>query len=416
MVSVVANAVRKTTTGYVTSSIGTTSVSTSRSYFAKNFLSTYLFFHNKVNGYLYSNAGVLTSPAGLPTGPYVSGTVFLDNYFFVGTTNNRIYSCAVGDPTTWNALDYASFEQSADTLVGIAKHLNYLVAFGASSTQFFYDAANASGTPLAIAQSYSNEVGCASGDSIVTTDNTVVWVGTSSAYGRAVYLMDGTTPVKVSTVNIDKHLESDGLGKVSAYSYKFGGHTLYILTLHNSNETLGYDLNEKIWYQWTQYAMMSSDQPNAGTYQESYFRPTFYAEVAGVPYLLDDDTATIYYFSTTNYQDNGQAIYCRTVTDIVDNGTTKRKFYGRLEVIGDKVSGTMQIRHTGDDYNTWSNYRSVDLNASRAQTYLGGSDRRRAWEFLCTSNCALRLDGAEIDFRVGEMDQEQGVGGGRYRR
>jgi hypothetical protein len=116
------------------------------------------------------------------------------------------------------------------------------------------------------------------------------------------------------------------------------------------------------------------------------------------------------------YQDAGQPIYCRTVTDISDNGSTKRKFFGRLEIIGDKVAGIMQIRHSGNDYNTWSDYRSVDLNAPRAQVYLSGADRRRAWEFLCTSNVPLRLDGAEIDFRIGEMDQEQEVGGGRYRR
>ena len=132
--------------------------------------------------------------------------------------------------------------------------------------------------------------------------------------------------------------------------------------------------------------------------------------------MLDDDTANLYYFSTGVYQDNGQPIYCRTVTDIIDNGVTKRKFYGRLEIIGDKVAGTMQVRHSGDDYKTWSSYRSVDLNASRPQVYLSGSDRRRAWEFLVTSNVPLRLDGAEIDFRIGEMDQEQQVGGGRYRR
>lgn len=109
-------------------------------------------------------------------------------------------------------------------------------------------------------------------------------------------------------------------------------------------------------------------------------------------------------------------IYCRAVTDIIDNGITKRKFYGRLEVIGDKVAGIMQVRHTGDDYNNWSSYRPINLNASRSQIYLSGSDRRRAWEFLCISNVPLRLDNVEVDFRIGEMDQEQEVGGGRYRR
>ena len=361
--------------------------------------------------------GVLT-PAlnSFPDGPYVSGVVFLDNYVFIGTATNRIYNSALGDPTTWGALDYLTFEQTTDTLVGIAKHLNYLVAFGKVSTQFFYDQANASASPLGVAASYTSEVGCANGDSIVATSNTVLWVGTSKTFGRSVYIMDGVSAIRVSTANIDRHLEADGLSNVTAYCYTIDGHTLYILTLHNTNQTLVYDMTEKMWYTWTQYSIQSNDQPNPGTYQESYFRPTFYAEVNNVPYVLDDDTGTLYYFDVNTYQDNGQSIYCRTVTDIMDNGSTKRKFYGRLEIIGDKVAATMQIRHSGDDYNTWSNYRTVDLNASRSQVYLSGADRRRAWEFLVTSNAPLRLDAAEVDFRIGEMDQEQAVGGGRYRK
>lgn len=403
--------------GYAATGVGSTSGSANPVYFAKTFLETYLFIQNGVNGYLYSSASVFTTLGGtFPSGPFVPGAVFLDDYIFVGTTNNRIYNCAVGDPTTWNALDFVSFNQASDNLVGITKHLNYLVAFGKASMLFYYDAGNPSGSPLGLAESYTAEIGCASGDSIVSTDNTVIWVGTSKTSGRSVYIMDGVSPIKVSTHNIDKHLEADSLSQVSAYCYKFNGHTCYVLTLHGTNhKTLVYDLNSKMWYTWTQYSMQSNDQPNPGTYQESYFRATYYSEVLGVSYMLDDDTATLYTPSTTTYQDNGQPIYCRAVTDIVDNGTTKRKFYGRLEIIGDKVVGTMQVRHSGDDYNTWSSYRSIDLNAPRSQVYLSGADRRRAWEFLVTSNCALRLDGAEIDFRIGEMDQEQSVGGQNYR-
>lgn len=363
--------------------------------------------------------GVLTpSLNSFPAGPYVSGAVFLDNYIFIGTTNNRIYNSNLGDPTTWEALSYISFEQTADTLVGIVKHLNYLVAFGNNSTQFFYDTGNAVGSPLGLAASYTSEIGCASGDSIVATSNTVLWIGTTKTYGKCVYTMDGVSAVKVSTSNIDRHLEADDLSYVTAYCYKVSGHTLYILTLHNTQKTLVYDLDEKQWYTWTQYAMASNTQPNPGTYYESYFRGTYYAEMNNIPYVLDDDNATLYYFSTTTYQDNGQPIYCRSVTDIRDNGSTKRKFYGRCEIVGDKVEGgVMQISHTGNDYASYSTPRSVDLNAPRAQVYLSGADRRRAWQFLCTSNVPLRLDAAEIDFRIGEMDQEQAVGSGtQYRR
>ena len=363
--------------------------------------------------------GVLTpSLNSFPAGPFVSGAVFLDNYIFIGTTDNRIYNSNLGDPTTWQALSYLKFEQTADTLVGIVKHLNYLVAFGNNSTQFFYDAGTYPGSPLALAQSYTSEIGCASGDSIVATSNTVLWIGKTKTYGKCVYAMDGVSATKVSTSNIDRHLEADDLSYVTAYCYKVSGHTLYILTLHNTQKTLVYDLDEKQWYTWTQYAMASNTQPNPGTYYESYFRGTYYAEINNVPYVLDDDNAKLYYFSTNIYQDDGQSIYCRSVTDIKDNGSTKRKFYGRCEIVGDKVQGgVMQISHTGNDYASYSTPRSVNLNAPRSQVYLSGADRRRAWQFLCTSNVPLRLDAAEIDFRIGEMDQEQAVGGGtQYRK
>ena len=363
--------------------------------------------------------GVLTpSLNSFPAGPFVSGAVFLDNYIFIGTTDNRIYNSNLGDPTTWEALSYLSFEQTADTLVGIVKHLNYLVAFGNNSTQFFYDVGNSVGSPLGLAASYTSEIGCASGDSIVATSNTVLWIGKTRTYGKCVYAMDGVSATKVSTSNIDRHIEADDLSYVTAYCYKVSGHTLYILTLHNTQKTLVYDLDEKQWYTWTQYAMASNTQPNLGTYYESYFRGTYYAEMDNIPYVLDDDNAKLYYFSTNIYQDDGQSIYCRSVTDIKDNGSTKRKFYGRCEIVGDKVEGgVMQISHTGNDYASYSTPRSVDLNAPRSQVYLSGADRRRAWQFLCTSNVPLRLDAAEIDFRIGEMDQEQAVGGGtQYRK
>ena len=367
---------------------------------------------------LGSNGVLKPSLNSFPAGPFVSGAVFLDNYIFIGTTDNRIYNSNLGDPTTWEALSYLSFEQTADTLVGIVKHLNYLVAFGNNSTQFFYDAGTYPGSPLALAQSYTSEIGCASGDSIVATSNTVLWIGKTRTYGKCVYAMDGVSATKVSTSNIDRHIEADDLSYVTAYCYKVSGHTLYILTLHNTQKTLVYDLDEKQWYTWTQYAMASNTQPNPGTYYESYFRGTYYAEMDNIPYVLDDDNAKLYYFSTNIYQDDGQPIYCRSVTDIRDNGSTKRKFYGRCEIVGDKVQGgVMQISHTGNDYASYSTPRSVDLNAPRSQVYLSGADRRRAWQFLCTSNVPLRLDAAEIDFRIGEMDQEQAVGGGtQYRK
>ena len=369
-----------------------------------------LTFTNQGTGFSAS-----TTLTNIPAGPYVPGCVFLDGYVFLGiAATNRIYNSNLGDPINWNALNYVTFEQSNDQLVAIAKHINYLVAFGQKSTQFFYDAANATGSPLALANSYTSEIGCASGDSIVSTSNTVLWISTSSAYGRSVSMMEGVVAKRISTDYIDRHLLASNLTNVKAFAYTHSGHTLYILTLTDIGQTLVYDLTIGEWYSWTQFATQTDAEASSGTTSEYYFRPGFHAILNGVPYCLDSYNSKLYQLSSTTYQDDSQPMYCRTVTDLADNGTTKRKFYGRLELIGDKVAGgTMFVSHTGNDYKDYSYSRAVNLNADRAQVYQCGADRRRAWQFLSTSNVPLRLEAAEIDFDIGEMDQTQNVGGGR---
>jgi hypothetical protein len=70
----------------------------------------------------------------------------------------------------------------------------------------------------------------------------------------------------------------------------------------------------------------------------------------------------------------------------------------------------MTVSFSQDDYNTWSTGRAVNLQASRSQLYMNGASRRRAYQFLSTSNVPIRLEAAELDFDIGEMDQSQGMG------
>ena len=357
-----------------------------------------------------SGSGVNATASSLlsyfPTTGLVAGVAFLDAYVFVGTPDGRVYSCNVGDPTIWNPLDYITAESESDQSVAICKHLNYVMNFGQWSLEFFYDNANPIDSPLAAATSYKVEIGCANGDSVVPFEQTVAWIGTSLSNGKGIFLLDGTAPTRISTAYIDRILGNSDMSKVTAYSFKMNGHMFYVCSLHDLNITLVYDFNEKMWNQWTMYAVGTATSGVTGIYAEQYFRPSYFTKVNNDYYLLDDDNGTMYTMSDLYYTDAGAPIYYRAVSDIVDNGTTKRKFYQRLEIVGDKVGAIMKVRHTGNDYKTWSNYRSVDLSKPRAQIYLGGADRRRAWEFLCTDAVPLRLDSAEIDFKIGEIENE----------
>jgi len=335
-----------------------------------------------------------------PTGGLNPGAVFLDSYVVISTPSGRVYTSNVGNPAIWNPLDYVTAEAEPDQSTGIAKHLNYVLDYGQWSLEFFYDAANPTGSPLSPAPSYRIEIGCPNGNSIVSFEQSVIWIGSSKAEGTGVFMLDGVAPTKVSDEYIDRILGNSDLQYVTAYVFKFNGHLFYVLTLHDLNVTIVYDISQQAWVQWTMYAIGDEDSGVPGIYAEQYFRPSYYAGNNGIYYVLDDDNGTLYTMSDTYYSDAGAPIYYRSVTSIIDNGLTKRKFYNRVEIVGDKVGATMNIRRSDDDYQNWSPYRTVDLSKPRPQIYQTGQARRRAWEFLCTENVPLRLETAEIDFEI----------------
>lgn len=366
---------------------------------------------------------------GFPQGGLVPGVAYLDTYTVVGQSNGRLYCSFVNDPSSWNALAYVTSYSEPNALVGISKHLNYVAAFSQWSTNFFYDSGTSTQltssntvsavvtSPLSPVNTYGFEIGCANGQSIAQLEQSIVWVGQSKDTGPAVYMLEGLSPVKVSSAYIERILETSNLTAMTSYVFKFNGHTFYVLTLGDLNVTIVYDIGEKTWYNWTYYTMGDSSSGVSGLYAEQYFRASYYSGSYGQSsgsnigtnyFFLDDDNGIIYTIDEANYNDAGAPIYFRVVTPLIDSGSTKRKFHRSLEIVGDKVPANMKIRHSDDDYNTWSSYRSVTLNQERPIIHQLGQSRRRAYEFLCTDNQPLRFESAELNYDIGEM---QGQGG-----
>ena len=68
------------------------------------------------------------------------------------TPNGDIYQSALEDASSWNALDFIGSQIEPDSGVYLAKFQNYIAAFKGWSTEFFYDAANATGSILSPVQ------------------------------------------------------------------------------------------------------------------------------------------------------------------------------------------------------------------------------------------------------------------------
>ena len=136
---------------------------------------------------------------------------------------------------------------------------------------------------------------------------------------------------------------------------------------------------------------------------ETILDGVFYAAWNNAHYTIDNIDGKVYNISETAYIDDAGPIQFRVRSNLFDAESTKRKFISRLEIVGDKIGTTLNIRHTDDDYNNWSQYRNVDLNATRSVLYQNGSFRRRAYEFFNADNVPLRLQACEIDAEAGSL-------------
>ncbi len=190
----------------------------------------------------------------------VPGIVYLDGYFCVMDEQGVIYNSAEDDPSVWNALEHLTAQSESGAGKALFKSINYMVAFKEWSTEFFYNAGNEPpGSPFSPVENAHTLVGCAQGWSVADVSGNLLWVAQEKKQkGRSVYMMRGIEQAKVSTPSIDRILDRDSLAEVYAYGMKLGGHSLYVLTLAISNITLVYDLDSKVWSQWTSLTVGSA--------------------------------------------------------------------------------------------------------------------------------------------------------------
>ena len=385
------------------------------------------------------------------------GCAFLDGRFFVMNLAGEIYQSALENAASWSALEFIGSQVEPDAGVYLAKYNSYLMALKTYSTEFFYDAANATGSILAPVQNATFKVGCASEDSVKELAGTVVWMGqTEDGFGRGIFRLNGQSPEKISTSQIDKILNSDALTTVYSWGANVGSHLLYGITLVASAVTLVYDFTTGIWSYFT-YLVSSgvnktvtaittagvvtsaahgysdgdivllastnsdfngwhvatdittntfqvqatgtafSGSGTATKHTESYFPVSSSTAQGGKQYMQHATSGALYELSQDAYTDPIGAIAARIRTPKLDGQTTKYKTMASAELIGDKVSSQAVIRYSDDDYATYSNFRPVDLSATRSKIRRLGNFRRRAFEILHLKNALLRLEAIEVE-------------------
>lgn len=138
-------------------------------------------------------------------------------------------------------------------------------------------------------------------------------------------------------------------------------------------------------------------------YVNNYFAPVFYSEVASQDLLLDLTSASLYNITEDITDDNGSFIYNSMTTETMDFGSNHRKFCGKLEIIGDKISDTAYVGYSDNDFQSFGNFRPVALAPYRSQLYKLSQFRRRAFQVVYIGAFNMRFSALELEIDDGEQ-------------
>ena len=333
-----------------------------------------------------SNVLVVGADADQPS-PFNPHVVFLDGYLFLHKTDTSdIYNSDLNDPLAFTAGDFITAEMVADTLKRIFRLNNYIVALGTASIEYFYDAANASGSPLGRQDTPVKNIGYVGG--LVQYGNKAYIIGQTQETSPEVYALEDWKISPMDNPPLRRYLRAGVTPKTAIAS--IGGRDFYILTA--GTITYMADLETKL---WTRLA-----HKNGTTF------PAIRAvnvPISGNCSLVAMDTGTdLFYFNPAVYQDDGVNFTATVQTYKQTFDTFHEKYMSRLLVIADRASAsTLEVSWTDDDYQTFSAVRQINLAIERPVVHRLGRFLERAFKLNYTQNAPLRVDHLEVDFNIG---------------
>ena len=331
----------------------------------------------------------------LPT-PHVPVPTFIDGYIVLARANSvDVYTCDLDQPTKWSTESYLSAEMFPDPVISLTRQNNQIVVMGHNSIEFFYDAANASGSPLSRNDSTTIQMGTIAPYCIYQNEQFCAYISHSDSGGRAVWLIQGFQPKKISDEYIERILDAEGdMTPCRGFGFRSKGHMFYMINLKTQGRTLVYDIDEKLWHEWS-----SNTSGNHGVFSCDYM-----ADMStGVAYVLHNSNGCIYSLDPDTYQDDGTSILTELVTNRYDMDTYRRKFMTSMRPVGDRyeTGNSVDMSWSDDDYQTWSNTKTISLTDDYPVFSRLGSFRRRAFRIKNSLNYPLRLEALEVEYKEG---------------
>ena len=336
--------------------------------------------------------------------------VFLDGYLFMATSTS-IYNSDLNNPQSWTAGNILDVDGYADGVLYLSRVGNYICAIGQYSTQFFYDAANPTGTPLAVVSGGSTAIGGIGG--FCTFQNSIYFLGKSQSSNVSLWQVEGLKVREIPNSTVQRWvstytLEGGPLRVQPAHILILNGHRMYSISTDNiivgvTKGTRMFDLDQHIWSELE----LNPPAHILASCQYGVWQPPDYTDYHLRTVFCTDFGVTfnqLQQFAHDTYQDGGANFTCTFQTTPQNFDTHRIKFGARLVLHADQTSSNSNcsISWSDDDYQTFSTPRTINLNSKYKQMYALGSFRERAFKLTYSDNFPMRWRMLEIDYDQGQ--------------
>ena len=327
------------------------------------------------------------------------GLVVLDKTMYVLAKDGTIWGSAISDAQDWtDGLNVITAEREEDQGVFIAKHHDNIVVFGKTTIEFFYDAGNPVGSPLATRDDISYNIGCADPYSVWVNGDTIYFLGRDPTGQVQVYLLSSFELSIISTSTLSSYFSSANSYLGSGFTA--GGINYYILTTYitaageiSPYETHVYNSLSKTWTEW-EYgdSSLTTEFPIISMTNTS--DTGFGQFTTGEVFTINDNFIP---------SEGGNNISMRIRIDHFDNDSRDWKYAHQLRYVGDSTnnSQTITVKWADDNNTTYSAGRTIDISNSKDKLTRLGRFKSRSHQIEYSGSEQIRIEGLDLDITEG---------------
>jgi hypothetical protein len=327
----------------------------------------------------------------------------LDGTFYVMDNTGAIYgSKSINDPTIWDATNVINAWSEPSGALGVYSYRNYILAFKTNGMDFFYDAANAIGSPLLPLTYLHSDFGCTQYDSIAKVGACLFWMGTINGEELVICSLDNTTITDISTPDILRAIRFDNplMVAFSGCAINFYGHLCYCLTSGYSSvagfsgRSYVYDTITGLWQVFLFPPGVGVPRLSLGTQTSTAFSEV--VTDTGVVYRLTDESF-VDIVGTDSFAISGEVL-----TEKFTAGTNTTKVMKRLTIHTDRAhAGVINVAWSDDDMVSWTNWQEILLDNPLTELWDLGSFVQRQFRFRHSSPTPIRIQRVEALCSVG---------------